>query len=480
MGDLSEGAKWQTRLTETSKRLAEVSPSFCAAKWLQSTLHLESGTTHSCHHPPSHKIPGAELAQNIDALHNTSFKKSQRDRMLKGERPEECAHCWKVEDAAPDAFSDRHIKSSDEWAVDLIETLPALERPTPTYLEVSFSSKCQMRCMYCSPEISSAIWDEIATAGLYPVKERGPDTQWLGEHDLRPLSPGEANPYVDAFWGWFPVVVPQLRVLRITGGEPLLHDSTFTLLERLHELGHPALEVDVNTNLMVAGALLDRLVDTLVQLKAEDKIRRFRIYTSVDTAGRDAEYIRYGLSYDKLLANCDRILARHPAAALTLICTHNILSLPRFGQFMEDVHALKSRHISKIEPVPRVMLDLTYLRMPSYLSSRLAPRRARRCMRRVLAEMEAKTERIELPAGFNAYEMNKMRRLCDWLEAPKAIEELQDRSEKLRDFVHFVTEYDRRKGRNFRQVFPDYTEFIEALARRFLKPRRKSPGQPSP
>ena len=55
-----------------------ISPSFCAAKWLQTTLYLQNGYNHSCHHPAPHKIPVNEVLANPAALHNSSFKKEQR------------------------------------------------------------------------------------------------------------------------------------------------------------------------------------------------------------------------------------------------------------------------------------------------------------------------------------------------------------------------------------------------------------------
>src|SRR6056300_1148290 len=70
--------------------LNEVSPSFCLAKWYSVSLHLPTGKTHSCYHPPAHHIPLKELVDNPDALHNTEHKKEQRRIMLKGGRPEEC------------------------------------------------------------------------------------------------------------------------------------------------------------------------------------------------------------------------------------------------------------------------------------------------------------------------------------------------------------------------------------------------------
>ncbi len=60
--------------------LSKVSPSFCIAKWSNVTVHLESGTTHSCHHPKVHRVPLQELKNNPAALHNTSFKVAQRKK----------------------------------------------------------------------------------------------------------------------------------------------------------------------------------------------------------------------------------------------------------------------------------------------------------------------------------------------------------------------------------------------------------------
>ena len=64
--------------TETKAKLDEIGPGMCLAKWTQTTIHLQMGQTHSCHHPSTHKIPVAELKRNPSALHNTKFKKLKR------------------------------------------------------------------------------------------------------------------------------------------------------------------------------------------------------------------------------------------------------------------------------------------------------------------------------------------------------------------------------------------------------------------
>ena len=86
-----------------------VSSSFCTAKWLQTTLYLQNGYNHSCHHPSPHKIPIDEVLADPAALHNSQHKKKQRELMLVGQRPTECDYCWKIEDLDKDYFSDRGL-----------------------------------------------------------------------------------------------------------------------------------------------------------------------------------------------------------------------------------------------------------------------------------------------------------------------------------------------------------------------------------
>ena len=62
------------------KVLDSVSPSFCAAKWLNASIHLGHGYTHSCHLPIPHPIDEKALKDNPSAIHNTEHKKKQRQK----------------------------------------------------------------------------------------------------------------------------------------------------------------------------------------------------------------------------------------------------------------------------------------------------------------------------------------------------------------------------------------------------------------
>ena len=59
----------------------------------------------------------------------------------------------------------------------------------------------------------------------------------------------EENPYVDAFWEWWPEMNKDLNILRVTGGEPTMHTSTWKLFKKIDEDPMPWLELNVISNL---------------------------------------------------------------------------------------------------------------------------------------------------------------------------------------------------------------------------------------
>ena len=205
------------------QQLDKVSSSFCLAKWKQVTLHLQNGTTHSCHHPAAHAIDKSQLPTNPSALHNTDFKKLTRKQMKNGQRPQECNYCWDIEDQQGMHISDRYIKSGDKSFINDsdIETISKLDwdaNINPSYVEVSFSNTCNLKCAYCSPVHSSKWHQEIKQDGAYPLfgKRELHSLERLEKVRQTPMHSNELNPYTQAFWSWWPSLIKSLKVLRKT------------------------------------------------------------------------------------------------------------------------------------------------------------------------------------------------------------------------------------------------------------------------
>lgn len=438
--------------------LNKVSPSFCIAKWQQVTLHLHTGHTHSCHHPKTHKIPIDELKTNPGALHNTSYKKLQRKQMLEGVRPEECDYCWKVEDSGYLAISDRVYKSSEEWAWPYLEQIKTNGWDydvVPSYVEVSFSNVCNFKCSYCSPQVSSKWMEEVEKYGPYPTSTKFGDVNWIAKQDAMPIPHREENPYVEAFWKWWPSVYQKLSNFRITGGEPLMSKDTFKVLEYVIENPAPNLSLSINTNLVVPDSLLNKFIDQLKHISINNKVKSISIFTSCDAYGAQAEYIRNGMDYAVWLKNMNRILDEVPNCPITVMSTYNALSVFSYQLFLDDMLALKEKYSRSQNSY--VLVDVPYLRWPAHQSVFILPKDVLEKIRHQVEFMESNLEDASTNPykGFFPYEAAKFRRIYEMLTKQENISQI---TTEQKDFVLFVDEHDRRRGTNFLETFPEMAD----------------------
>ena len=444
-------------LEEKREKINNVSCSFCTAKWLQTTLMLQNGYNHSCHHPAPHKIPLEEIEADPAALHNSKFKKEQRAKMLNGERPSECGYCWKIEDLDKDYFSDRHYKTSDSWAWDRFEDI-AKSNPQdnvyPSYLEVSFSNACNFACAYCSPEISSKWMEDIRQNGEYPTKHGSHNLDYLKSSGKMPYKNREHNPYVEAFWKWFPDALPHLKVLRITGGEPTMSKDTWKLLDYLLEHPQQGLDIAINTNSCVEKKLIDKLINKINEL-AEVGVR-VDIYTSLESTGRQAEYARDGLDYNQWLINTERMLTE-TKSIVAIMTTVNILSLTTFNDFIIKLMELRSRHNERFAD-NRLPLSINIMHWPPHLQCTLLDKSERErianliennCKQWLKYYSEEKFGRIYLE------EWDQIQRFCNYLRSEDPA------IEHRADFVRYIHAYDKRRNKNFKDTFPEYATLLE-------------------
>ena len=450
---------WLEHLKQTKNRLDHVSPSFCLAKWLQVTLHLQNGFNHSCHHPTLHKISLDEIAKDPSAIHNTAYKKEQRRMMLTGERPPECRFCWGVEDSPGEHFSDRIIKSADSWAGSRFEEVADsnyLDNINPAYVEVNFGYECNFRCSYCMPHISSSIWSQYEKHGSYIERA---SIQEIIDTGLRPYKMNEANPYIEAFWKWFPDLSKDLRVFRITGGEPLINSNTYRVLDYIDEHPLPELELCINSNLGISPDRYETFLKKIEKLTAEKKLKNFMMYTSADTHGMQAEYIRTGLNYGKWLDNVKTFLQRIPGR-LTVMVTFNALSVPRFNDFLQDILEL-NRELTPTDSAAhfekRITVDITHLMHPQNMAAWILNKAWREKIAEIEYFIESNLHTHVGAHGFTDYELHKIKRIKSWVDS---FDLNSDVTRHFRGtFYVFTQQYEKREGRAFLDVFPEMREF---------------------
>lgn len=449
-------------LPKVKADLNSVSPTFCIAKWKQVTLHLHNGRTHSCHHPYPHPIPLNEIQADPSALHNTQHKIRQRELMLNGKRPPECQYCWNVEDLEGfknnSIFSDRITKSSESWALPFLqEAAQSKTNVNPSYVEVSFSNLCNFKCSYCSPIYSSKWQEEVETHGPYRTSAKFNNLEYFKSIGEMPLSAKQPNPYVEAFWKWWPDLIKDLHVFRITGGEPLLNDNTYKILDYLSDNPKPNLKLAVNTNGNAPQKLMDEFIQKTGALLNQKKIEGLHIFTSLDGYGSYAEYGRHGLNYSAWLKNANKILSEIPETQLTIMCTTNIFSIPEFHKFLEMILELKTLY-----PGHRVTSDINILRFPHHQNLSIVTDELKSSFDSCLEFLKKNPTNLDLSIpvpGFSVFEINRLERLIEYVKSGPNKKESISLKHARKDFYTFVTEHDRRRGTDFVKTFPQLNDF---------------------
>jgi len=439
----------QSKFMSTAEQMRDqLGPALCLAKWKQVSLHLTTGHTNSCYHPPLHKIELSDIERDPSGIHNTAHKKSQRVIMLQNQRPSECQYCWNMEDLGE--LSDRHYRSGEPWAAVDFERIKNASGDEddiiPSYVEVNFNNACNLKCSYCSPQFSSSWGDEVQRHGAYPTAtpHNAPE-HFTGSRRVIPAR--EHNPYVEAFWSWWPKLYPHLRHFRMTGGEPLMDKNTYRVFDYVLAAPHPELHLNVTSNFSVEDSLFEKYLDYCKRL-CNTNIEHFMQYVSLDSGnGFQAEYIRHGMDSQRVVSNVNRYLHEVPSRnSLTFIITMNNLSVTGFQEYMEWILRLRENYSKTYQ---RVWFDTPVLRQPAWQSLQILPESYAQKLEQC-ADWMATQVTTDLH-GFRDYEVQRLRRDIAWMREGQKIDHRQDRA----DFYRFFSEHDRRRGTDFLQAFPE-------------------------
>jgi hypothetical protein len=319
--------------------------------------------------------------------------------------------------------------------------------------------------------------EEINEFGAYNLSYEYNGTKRMEDRNTKPYRQSEDNPYVEAFWEWFPDLYNSLDTFRITGGEPLLSKDTWKVLDFIIETETPnkELKLSINSNLGVGDDLIDKLIVKLEKIISEERVKEVIIFTSCEGYGKQAEYTRYGLEFDRLFSNIDKILLVLDKVTVVVMSTFNIFSVFSYEKLIKKIYDLKLKHFNtKRYWNSSIILDTSYLRYPSFLSFRLLKDyineeyfdRWVKFMKfnstyRSLTSFEQQT--ID-DVGFSTKEIEKVKRIKDIFVSDYAVDiDTFDLDKK--DFLKFIKEYEIRRGMNCEEYYPELKKFIKNIER---------------
>jgi hypothetical protein len=269
----------------------------------------------------------------------------------------------------------------------------------------------------------------------------------------RPIPAKEYNPYVEAFWEWWPSLYPELKHFRMTGGEPMLDKNTYRVFDYVLENPKPDLHLNVTSNFSVDDKYWKKYKGYLQQLCEGEKIEHFMQYISLDTWGNQAEYIRHGLDFGLLWDRVNEFLTDVPYRnSITFIITMNNLSVTSLDVLIANILQLRQRYSNTYQ---RIWFDTPVLRQPAWQSLQILPESYAVKLESLKNYMQDHIETEETRfKGFKDYEINRLDRDIAWMRNGQNLDDNYIKTAKA-DFYRFFGEHDKRRSTNFLESFPE-------------------------
>jgi MoaA/NifB/PqqE/SkfB family radical SAM enzyme len=307
---LSELSKKEEALLTTSKV-------FCIYPW----IHLNASPTGDAMPccmaaPESGGIVGNSRSTSLVKIWNNDKMKQLRTNMLTEQPSGACNRCYEQEQSG--FFSGRQSanKHHGHHISRVLETAPdgTLDRFEMVYWDIRFSNLCNLRCRSCG-HIYSSQWykDQVELAG----------PNWAKMNTVLNYAGKNKND----MWEQLSTHIPYVEQIYFAGGEPLIMEEHYNILDELELRKSFDVRLVYNTNFNEVH-LKNRTVFDYWK-----KFNGVSVGASLDAMGARAEYIRKGSDWDKIERNRELMLKECPRVDFYISCTLSIMNALHITDF---------------------------------------------------------------------------------------------------------------------------------------------------
>lgn len=400
---------------------------------------------------------------DLQESRNCNLAKEIRLSMIEGTTHEACIRCDREEASGivsrrlsenelwKDTFSfeDAVAKTNQDGSID-IEEVPVI------YYDLRFGNLCNLKCRMCGPTDSNQWYEDWVAAW---------DKEWFNDsHGKVELIKNAKNRYIakfddyswfesDDFWKQLDKNIPNIRQIHTVGGEPLLIDKHYDLLQRCIDLGYAKnIVVEYNTNL------------TNIPTRAWDiwpHFKRIQIGASIDAVGKLNDYIRSPSKFDTLAKNLHKIDKAPGNFRIWIACTiqiYNVAHLPEFMKWiLEQNFSIIGRN--NIKPI----ITTHPLHNPPFLNIKTLPKSAKDWIRIKYNDfyiwLEDYIEQNKIDDHWaNLYRTHSKKILEGYYNLMTA-EDWSD--DHLKDFCIYNERIDKIRNESFQELCPEIYNFIK-------------------
>lgn len=280
----------------------------CAAPWVHMYIDPAGQVSPCCTALPVSY--GNTHKNSLEEIWKSKNAKDFRQKLLKGESQSACNFCYEQEKHS-------NVLSLREWLnlnyKDKIKTI------TPDfklhYVDIRASNICNFACTMCNEHLSSNWYDDKEK-----LLNRKPSTP-----KFQQLTQKTKNELIEK--------IDDVEQLYWAGGEPLITEFHYDILDELLERENYDIKLRYNTNL---SKLTFKRKNILNYWK---KFKNIQLAASIDLHGERGEYQRYGLVWDEFLENWNNIKEKTPHVKMGLqltVTSHTVGYLPEFCDIIQN------------------------------------------------------------------------------------------------------------------------------------------------
>lgn len=342
-----------TELSEREEFLLKDSKTFCIYPWIH--LHAyPTGEAYPCCHAEMAYPVGNARFKTLEEIYRDAPMRELRNDMLNERANPACGRCYEQEESG--FFSGRksankhhghHIKRIDDGKFQM------------SYWDIRFSNLCNLSCRSCGHIFSSSWYQDQAQLA-------GPE--WAKNN--RALNIAGRNK--DDMWEQLMPHIDYVEQIYFAGGEPLMMEEHYRILDELERRGRFDVRLIYNTNF------------TQTRLKDREVFDYWKKFTSVavgaslDAQGPRAEYIRRGTDWAAVERNREEMLRVCPNVDFYISPTlsiMNALHLPAFHKTWVEKGYIRAQD-----------LNVNILQDPAHFRIDIAPIKYKQRVRQAYAE----------------------------------------------------------------------------------------------
>ena len=394
---------------------------FCMFPWVHLNVTPKGDIYPCCSN--NYTAPfGSTKTHSLKEAFNNEHMKALRLDMLNERQSKICEFCYRHEEAGPHSFRNY---SKEQFSARFDDIVPTTHEDGTVpefkmhYFDIRFSNICNFKCRTCGSEFSSQWGAEMRKHydKKHPIvihaDKKGDLLKEVLEH------------------------IPNIDLAYFAGGEPLITDEHYVMLEEMIRMGRTDITLRYNTN---ASSIKYKSYDILDLWKHFKKVE---LSCSIDHYGEKAEYMRHGTDWANVESNllAFRKLDYVSFQINTVFSIYNYLTIGEFYEY------LKSKNIVRGDD----WYHSLYLAVnPGYYSAQSLPKELK-----VLAR-----EKADKFCQANTESNPVLRRL---VHDASLFAEPDTWSQFGKEFLMHTTSIDKIRGESFWDTFPELNKLQDII-----------------